>query len=285
MDSQKSQFAYTVKQFFRNKGAVIGTVIMLLWIIIAVFTDFIAPYDPFARVGKSSQAPSAQFIMGTDVIGRDVFSRLLYGSRTSLLLGFICVSISSILGTILGLIAGYNSGTWIDTVIMRFMDALLAFPGTLLSLVIIAAMGASIRNVMIAVGISSVPSYARLVRSSVLSIKEMTYIEAAKVAGADTWRIMFKHILPNGLSPIIVLATLQVGSAILTGAGMSFLGMGAQPPSPEWGLSTSQGREILNKAWWISTFPGLAILTVVISANLIGDGLRYAFDPRMKVEQ
>ena len=285
MENKKSQFAYTLKLFFRNKGAVLGCIIMAIWIFAAIFTDFIAPYDPYARVGKSQQAPNAQFIMGTDKIGRDVFSRLLYGSRTSLILGFICVTISSVVGTVLGLIAGYNSGTWIDSIIMRVMDALLAFPGMLLSLIIIASLGASIRNVMIAVGISSIPSYARLVRSSVLSIKEMTYIEAAKVTGADTWRIMFKHILPNGLSPIIVLATLQVGSAILTGAGMSFLGMGAQPPSPEWGLATSQGREILNKAWWISTFPGLAILTVVISANLIGDGMRYALDPRMKIEQ
>ncbi len=280
----KDRLKFGVHLFLKNKGAVLGLTIMLIWIIIAIFTDFIAPYDPYERVGKARLAPSSEFIMGTDVIGRDVFTRVLYGSRTSLVLGLISVSFGSFFGIILGLISGYNSGTWIDTAIMRFMDALLAFPGMLLALIIIASLGPSIQNVMIAVGISTVPQFSRLTRASVLSIKEMTYVEASRVIGATDFRIIYKHIFPNIVSSLIVLATLQVGNAILVGAGLSFLGMGSQPPSPEWGLATAQGREALKKAWWISTFPGIAVLTVVMSSNLIGDGLRTALDPRMKYE-
>lgn len=281
---KNERLRFALHLFFRNKGAVIGLLIMTAWILVAIFTDYIAPYDPYTKVTKARSAPSAEFIMGADAIGRDVFSRVLYGARTSLILGFISVSFSALFGVILGLVSGFYTGKWIDTVIMRVMDALLAFPGILLALVIIAALGASIENVMIAVGISNIPQFARLTRASVLSTLQMDYVEAARVIGANDKRIMFKHIFPNILSSLIVLATMQVGNAILVGAGLSFLGMGSQPPSPEWGLSTSQGREVLKKAWWISTYPGLAILTVVMSANLIGDGLRQALDPRMKFE-
>ena len=281
---KNDRIKFGLRLFFRNKGAVVGLIIMLIWILIAIFTDYIAPYDPYARVAKARTAPSAEFIMGTDAIGRDVFTRILYGSRTSLILGLISVAFSSVVGTILGLLSGFYNSTSIDTIIMRFMDSLLAFPGMLLALIIIAALGPSIQNVMIAVGISSVPQFARLTRASVLSVKESTYIDAARIVGSTDTRIIFKHIFPNIVSSLIVLATLQIGNAILVGAGLSFLGMGSQPPSPEWGLSTSQGREFLKKAWWISTYPGMAILTVVMSANLIGDGLRSALDPRMKFE-
>jgi peptide/nickel transport system permease protein len=274
--------SYRVRLFLRNKGAVVGLIIMIAWLLIAIFADYISPYPPLDKVGKSRLAPSAQFWLGTDMLGRDMFTRVLHGSRISLTLGVISVLLGSIPGTLLGLFAGYFGGKT-DTYIMRFLDSLLAFPGMLLALVIIASLGPSIQNVMIAVGISTLPQYARLVRSVVLSLKQLVYIEAARVVGCSPARIMFRHILPNALSPIIVLSTLQVGNAILVGSGLSFLGLGAQPPSAEWGLMTAVGREVISKAWWISTFPGLAILSIVVSFNLMGDGLRVALDPRMKI--
>jgi ABC-type dipeptide/oligopeptide/nickel transport system permease subunit len=181
------------------------------------------------------------------------------------------------------LLAGFY-GKWTDTLIMRIMDAMLAFPGLLLALIIIATLGPSIQNVIIAVGVSTVPQYARLTRGSVLAVRGLPYVEAARVLGGRGGRIMFRHILPNVSAPLIVLSTLQIGNAILVGAGLSFLGLGAQPPIPEWGLMAAEGREVLGKAWWISTFPGLAILSVVMACNLLGDGLRTALDPRMRLQ-
>ena len=251
--------------------------------LVAIFADQVAPYDPLDKVGKARRPPSTEFWFGTDKLGRDVFSRVLYGGRISLTLGIISVTIGLLAGTTLGLISGFNGGKT-DSVVMRSMDAMLAFPGMLLALVVIAALGPSIRNVMLAVGISTIPIYARLVRGMVLSIKESPYIDAARLVGASSYHIMSRHILPNALSPIIVLSTLQVGSAILVGSGLSFLGLGAQPPTPEWGLMTAEGREVLGKAWWISTFSGLAILSVVMATNLIGDGLRAGLDPRLKID-
>ena len=280
---KKSRLPFGFYLFFRNKGAVIGLVFLVFWVLVAIFADQVAPYDPLDRVSKARQAPSADFWFGTDKLGRDVFSRVLYGGRISLTLGVISVSIGLIVGTSLGLFSGFNGGRT-DSVVMRSMDAMLAFPGMLLALVVIAALGPSIRNVMLAVGISTVPVYARLVRGMVLSIKESPYIDAARLVGASSYHIMSRHILPNALSPIIVLSTLQVGSAILVGSGLSFLGLGAQPPTPEWGLMTAEGREVLGKAWWISTFSGLAILSVVMATNLIGDGLRAGLDPRLKID-
>jgi len=280
---KKSRLPFGFYLFFRNKGAAIGLVIMIFWVFIAIFAEQVAPYDPLDKVGKSRQPPSSENWFGTDKLGRDVFSRVLYGGRISLSLGLISVFMGSIIGTSLGLISGYSGGST-DSVIMRMMDAMLAFPGMLLALVVIAALGPSIRNVMIAVGISTLPIYARLVRGMVLSIKESPYIDAARIVGASSYHIMSRHILPNSLSPIIVLSTLQVGSAILVGSGLSFLGLGAQPPTPEWGLMAADGREALGKAWWISTFAGLAILSVVMATNLIGDGLRAGLDPRLKID-
>ena len=239
-----------------------------------------APYDPLLSVDAARQPPSAAHWFGTDRLGRDVLSRVIYGTRISLLLGIISVAFGSVIGTILGLIAGFFRGRT-DSFIMRVMDAMLAFPGLLLALIIIATLGPSIRNVMIAVGFSTIPQYARLTRGSVLSVREMPYVESARVIGGSSPRIIFQHILPNVAAPLIVLSTLQVGNAILVGAGLSFLGLGAQPPTPEWGLMAAEGREVIGKAWWISTFPSLAILSVVMALNLIGDGLRGALDPRL----
>jgi peptide/nickel transport system permease protein len=272
-----------VRRFMRNKGAVVGAVVLLAWGIVALLGARVAPYDPTETLDLARRPPSAAFWFGTDLLGRDVFSRVLVGSQISLQLGFISVTLGAVPGVLLGLVAGYKGGWW-DTLISRVMDAMLAFPSILLALVVIAALGPSIQNVMIAVGVATVPQYARLVRGSVLSIKQLPYVEAARVVGNPTWRIMLHHVLANAYAPVVVLSTLQVGNAILIGSGLSFLGLGAQPPTPEWGLMSAEGREVLRRAWWISTFPGIAILTVVVACNLVGDGLRSAFDPRMRVD-
>ena len=208
---------------------------------------------------------------------------MLYGARISITLGLIAVTLGGVPGTVLGLLAGYFGG-WVDTVISRFIDALLAFPSILLALVVIAALGPSIQNMMIAVGIATLPEYARLARGSVLAIKSQPYVEAARLVGNGHGRTMFLHILANANAPLVVLATLQVGNAILIGSGLSFLGLGAQPPTPEWGLMSAEGRAMLHRAWWISTFPGLAILSVVAACNLVGDGLRSALDPKTRID-
>lgn len=272
------------RRFARNRGALIGAVVLCGWIVIAIFAPWIAPHDPVEINLVGRQPPGGDYLLGTDRLGRDILSRIMHGARISLLIGVVSVAIGLSAGTLLGLVAGYYGGR-LETVIMRFVDALLAFPGILLALVVIAALGPSLMNVMIAVGISSIPEYARLARGSVLSVKERPFVEAARAFGAYDRRIMLKHVLPSVRAPLIVLSTLQVGSAILVGSGLSFLGMGAQPPTPEWGLMTAAGREFLDRAWWISTFPGLAILTTVIAVNLIGDGLREALDPNLGVDR
>jgi len=270
------------RRFRRHRGGLVGVGLLLGWILIALFAEALAPYDPVLTVSQARQAPSALHWFGTDHLGRDVLSRVLVGSQISLLLGLISVGLGLVPGTVLGLLAGYYGG-YVDTLISRFVDALLAFPSILLALVVIAALGPSIQNVMIAVGIATVPQYARLARGSVLGIKALPYVEAARVSGAGGLRIMFRHILLNANAPLVVLSTLQVGQAILIGSGLSFLGLGAQPPTPEWGLMSAEGRDVLRKAWWISTFPGFAILSVVVACNLFGDGLRSAFDPKMRI--
>lgn len=278
-----AQTRWRLRLFTRNQGAVVGLVVLIGWILMALFAEQVAPYDPIETISDARQAPSAEHWFGTDRLGRDVLSRVIFGARISLMLGIISVLIGSVSGTLLGLAAGFYGG-WPDTIIMRTMDAFLAFPGLLLALIIIATLGPSIQNVMLAVGFSTIPQYARLTRASVLSVREMPYVESARVIGGRGRRLIFQHILPNVSAPLIVLSTLQVGNAILVGSGLSFLGLGAQPPTAEWGLMTAVGREVLGKAWWISTFPGLAILSAVMAANLLGDGLRAALDPKMRVE-
>lgn len=270
-----------LKRFWRHRGARFGLILLLAWIVIALAAPLISPYDPNLLAGRARLAPSLTFWLGTDQLGRDILSRVFHGARISLLLGIISVAFGLIPGVLMGLAAGYLGG-WVDTVISRFIDALLAFPSIILALAIIAALGPSIQNVMVAVGLATVPDYARLTRGSVLAVKAQPYVEAAKLVGNGPWRIMLRHILTNANAPLVVLATLQVGNAILIGSGLSFLGLGAQPPTAEWGLMSADGRMVLQRAWWISTFPGLAILSVVVACNLIGDGLRAAFDPKMR---
>ncbi len=272
-----------LRRFMRNAGAVAGAVTLVAWIVVALLGPTAVPYDPLEPMGMARQPPSGEFWFGTDMLGRDVFSRVLVGSQISLQLGLISVVLGGLPGVTLGLVAGYFGGH-VDTLISRVVDAMLAFPSILLALVVIAALGPNLRNVMIAVGVGTIPLYARLVRGSVLSVKRLPYVEAARVLGNPTGRIMIRHVLVNCYAPIVVLSTLQVGNAILVGSGLSFLGLGAQPPTPEWGLMSAEGRDVLRRAWWISTFPGLAILSVVVACNLVGDGLRSALDPRMRVE-
>ena len=265
-----------------NRGALIGFGVLFFWILCAVLAPYIAPYDPIKMVTSDSlQPPGAKHWLGTDLYGRDILSRIIHGAGLSIQVGMFSVCIGMIVGTLMGLIAGYY-GRFIDEALMRLVDAMLAFPGILLALVIVAFLGPGLTNVIIAVGIGLVPSFARLVRGCVLTTKEEEFVLAARLTGCRTWRIMLRHILPNIAPPLIVLATLSVAWAVLNAAALSFLGLGAKPPTPEWGTMLSEGRDYLRVAPWITTFPGLAIMALVIGVNLMGDGLRVALDPRMK---
>ncbi len=265
----------------RNNGAVAGAVVLLLMVALALAAPLVSPYSPTRPAGARLSPPSSAFWFGTDTLGRDILSRVIFGARISLQLGLISVGIAAAAGTIMGLFAGYY-GRLVDTVIMRFVDMLLAFPRILLALVVAFSLGPSLGNVMIAVGISGIPPYARVVRGSVLSARENVYVEAARVVGCGDPYIMFRHILPNVFAPVIVLSTLGLAWAILTAASLGFLGLGAPPPTPEWGAMLSDGRGYLRQAWWITTFPGVAIMATVLAINLLGDGLRDALDPRLK---
>jgi len=248
----------------------------------ALFAPLISPYDPIKTSQRTSlEAPSLSHPMGTDRFGRDVLTRVLWGGRLALPVGFVSVLIAAVMGVVLGLIAGYYGGP-LDAVIMRFVDLLLAFPGILLALAIVAVLGGSLLNLMIAVGISSIPAYVRITRGTVLSVKEREFVLAARALGIRDRAIILHHILPNVLAPLIVLATLGVASAIITSSALSFLGLGIKPPTPEWGNLLAEGREFLRYAWWVAFFPGLAIMLTVFAINLLGDGLRDAFDPYLK---
>lgn len=250
--------------------------------VLAVCAPFIAKYDPTEQhLVQRLQGPNSNFIFGTDDLGRDVFSRMAYGIRISLTVGLVAVSIAVLIGTLLGLTAGYFGG-WVDSIIMRFVDIMLCFPSFFLILIVIAFLEPNIFNVMVVIGITSWPGLTRLVRAEVLSIREREYIQAAKLLGLSKMRIFFVHLLPNVLYPIIVSATLGVGDAILTESGLSFLGLGVQPPTSSWGQMLTAGKEYIYMGWWLSLFPGLAILFTVLSFNLIGEGLRDALDPRQQ---
>lgn len=278
----ESPWHSAARRLRRNRGAMTGLYLIIILAIVAGLAQQLAPYDP-AKVaaGASLEPPNREHPLGTDPLGRDIFSRLIHGARISLRVGLVSVGIAALSGTTLGLIAGYY-GRWLDLTIMRLIDLLLAFPNVLLALAIIAILGPGIFNLMIAVGISATPGYARLVRGSVLSIKENIYVEAAVAVGVPDRLIIWRHILPNVLAPVIIFSTLGMAGAILTGAALSFLGLGVQPPTPEWGTMLSEGRNYLRIAWWIATFPGLAIMVTVLSINMLGDGLRDALDPRLK---
>lgn len=283
-DIQESEnpWKIVVRRFIRRPGAMMGLFIVILMILLASFSALIAPYNPIKMVPSDTlQSPNRDHIMGTDIYGRDVFSRIVYGARYSLQIGLISVLIGASIGVVLGFVSGYLGGT-VDEFIMRIMDIMLAFPGILLALTLVAFLGASLGNLIIALGISSIPQYTRLVRGTVLSAKNNLHVEAARALGTSTFRIAIWHILPSILSPLIVVATLGIAWAIMNGAALSFLGLGAKPPTPEWGIMLSEGRDYLRIAPWISTFPGLAIMLLVIGINLVGDGLRVSLDPRMR---
>ena len=270
------------KSLRRNSLAMFGLAVMILFALCAIFADFIAPF-PYDQqnINHILEPPGRTFLLGTDGFGRDMFSRIVYGSRISLMVGFIAVTFSVFTGGTIGAIAGYFRGQ-VDNVLMRFMDILLAIPNILMAIAIVNILGPSLTNVMIAVGISSIPNYARVVRAAVLSIRDREFIEAAHAIGDSTFSIIIRNILPNCLAPIIVQATLGVAWAILGAAGLSFLGLGLQPPSPEWGAMLSEGRQYIFNAVWTTTYPGIAIVLIVLALNLFGDGLRDALDPKLK---
>ncbi|HEX9479143.1 MAG TPA: ABC transporter permease [Methylomirabilota bacterium] len=266
----------------RHRGALVGFVILAALAAMALAAPWISARDPIRTAPREAlQAPGARFVFGSDQFGRDVASRVLHGARVSLLVGLISVSIAVGLGAPLGLVSGYYGGR-LDALIMRVMDVMLAFPGILLALAIVSVLSPGLGNVMIAVGLSAVPGYARLVRATVLSAREHLYVEAARALGRRDGGILVRDILPNVVAPLIVTATLGLGGAILSAAALSFLGLGSQPPQPEWGRMLSEGRDYLREAWWISTFPGLGILLTVLAMNLVGDGLRDVLDPRLE---
>ncbi|WP_246943074.1 ABC transporter permease [Bacillus pinisoli] len=271
-----------IKKLAKNKAAMAGGFIVFFFAILAILAPVIAPYDPdHIEIIKKLEGPSAEHWLGTDDKGRDILSRLLFGAQISLSVGFVSTLLGAFAGVILGIVSGYYGGRT-DTIIMRLTDVLLAFPGILLALAIVSVLGASTINVIIAVAFFAVPTFARIVRGSTLSVKKLEYIDAIRAMGASDFRIIFKHILPNIVSPIIVQATLYIASAIITASALSFLGMGTQPPTAEWGTMLSQGRSYIAQAPHITLFPGLVILIVVIGFNLFGDGLRDALDPKTK---
>jgi peptide/nickel transport system permease protein len=266
----------------KSRLAIIGLCILLLFVIAAIFADVIVPYEYAEQhLDKTFLSPSKEFLLGTDNLGRDILSRIIHGARISMQIGFISVSISLVLGGTLGTISGFYGGAT-DTVIMRFMDVMLAIPNVLLAIVIASVLGSGMGNLMIAIGISSVPSFARIVRASILSIRDQEYVEAARLCGCSDFRIITRHILPNIVAPIIVQTTLSLGLAILSASALSYLGLGVQAPKPEWGTMLAAGRNYMRNYWHLVVFPGLAIVLVVLSLNMFGDGLRDALDPRMK---
>ncbi|MED1953000.1 nickel transporter permease [Brevibacillus centrosporus] len=280
---RRSPWASMLRRFRKNKRALVGFWMVVVFVGIAVFAQAIAPYDPIEQnMDVILQPPSANHLFGTDEYGRDILSRIIYGSQISLMIGIVGVLISVVIGVGLGTVSGYFGGRT-DMFIMRIMDIFMAFPSFLLALAIVSVLGPGMVNVMIAIGIFSVPTFARISRSAVISVKNKEFIEAAKSMGASHARVIFKHVLPNSVAPIIVLSTMRIATAILTASGLSFLGMGAQPPTPEWGAMLSTGREYLRTAPHVSTIPGLAIMFMVLAFNMLGDGLRDALDPKMKL--
>lgn len=281
-ERRTSLFLDALQRLRKNRLAIVGGFLIVSFLFMAVFADLIAPYDPIKQDWTSVQRPpSKMHLLGTDELGRDLLSRIIHGARISMTIGVISVSIGLLFGAAIGLTAGYFGGV-ADSVLMRLMDIMLAIPYVLLAIAIVAILGPGLWNTMIAIGIVTIPQFARIVRSSVLEIKATDYVEAARAIGAGHSRIMFRHVLINALSPLIVQSTLTIASAILNAAALGFLGLGAQPPRPEWGVMLSDGRLLLLVSPWIVTFPGIAIMLSVLGFNMLGDGLRDALDPRMR---
>jgi peptide/nickel transport system permease protein len=269
-----------LRNFMDNGLNVVGLVIVLTIVSAAVFAPYLTPHDPNEQdLLNTLEPPSEEHLMGTDQLGRDVLTRLLYGARISLRIAVVVVAITLVIGTAVGVVAGYAGG-WVDEGLMRLVDVLLAFPGILLALVIAGILGPSLQNIMVALAAVGWTQYARIVRGSVLSVKEQEYIKAAQLMDVSRFRILLGHVVPNVITPVIVLATMDMAYVILGTAGLSFLGLGAQPPTPEWGTMLSEGRNFLQDAWWIVNFPGVAIMVTVLGFNLLGDGLRDVLDPR-----
>ncbi len=279
---EKQQIKTFWRYFKKNHLAVGGLTMIVLIFLIASTAHWIAPYDPGKTdVSLKLTPPSLQHFLGTDQLGRDVFSRMLYGSRISLSVGFVAVAISILIGIFVGAVAGYY-GRWIDSSLMRFVDIMFCFPTFFLILTVVALLGPNIFNIMLVIGITSWMGTSRFVRAEFLSLRERDFVQAAKALGVKDRRIIFRHILPNALAPVFVSATLDVATAILVEAGLSFLGFGVQPPAPSWGNILTEGRTYIFDAWWLTVFPGLAILITVLSFNLLGEGLRDALDPRLR---
>jgi dipeptide transport system permease protein len=286
--SLKARFAEFWFYFSENRGAVIGLWVFIGLVIVALLAPWLAPHGAAEQYRDAVLIPpvwmeggNASFLLGTDPVGRDILSRLIHGTRYSLFIGTIVTTLALTGGIIVGVIAGYCRG-WVDTVIMRLMDIILAFPSLLLALVLVAVLGPGLTNAMIAIALVLQPHFVRLTRAAVMAEKNRDYVVAAKVAGAGHLRLMFRTILPNCLAPLIVQGTLSFSNAILDSAALGFLGMGAQPPTPEWGTMLAEAREFIMRAWWVVTFPGIAILVTVLAINLVGDGLRDALDPKLK---
>ncbi len=285
---QQGRFAEFWHYFRENRGAVIGLYVFTALAVIAVLADLLAPYGPTEQFREHTLKPPVwsdggdwAFVLGTDPLGRDMLSRLVFGARYSFFVGIVVVLVSASGGILIGLVAGF-APRWADAIIMRVMDIILAFPSLLLALVLVAIFGPTLLNAMIAIALVLQPHYVRLTRASVMNERTKDYVVSARVAGAGTVRLMFSTVLPNCLAPIIVQAALSFSTAILDAAALGFLGMGAQPPTPEWGTMLAEAREFILRAWWVVTFPGLAILITVLAINLMGDGLRDALDPKLK---
>jgi peptide/nickel transport system permease protein len=288
---RETQTQELLRRLRYNKSAVFGLILVLILVLVAIFADFIAPNNPIPsppelekslKPGFWSEDGFEDMPLGTDLLGRCILSRIIHGARVSLSVGFVAIAIALCLGIAIGVVAGYY-GKWIDSILMRIVDILFAFPALLLAIVIVAIIGQGLDKAMIAIGIVYTPQMARIIRSSVLYIKEMEYIEAQKAIGSSNFRVIFRHVIPNSVAPVIVYGTLMMATAILDAAALGFLGLGAQPPTPEWGAMLSESRfYIVSGAWWAATFPGIAIILAVLGLNLLGDGLRDILDPRLK---
>ena len=281
---KKSQAAAVWRRLRKNKMAILGLIILSIIILAAIFANFLFDYETMVIQRNASlklKPPSAEHWLGTDEVGRDILARIVFGARVSLPVAFATIAIAAVVGGLLGAIAGYGN-KYVDNVIMRVMDVFLAIPSILLSMALVSALGTSMFNLMLAISISNIAPFARIVRSSVLTIRNEEYIEAARAIGASDVRIILRHIIPNRMAPIIVQATLSVAGSILAIASLSFIGLGIAPPTPEWGSMLSGGRQFISYAWWVCAFPGIAIMLTILSLNLLGDGLRDALDPKLK---
>lgn len=278
----KSQLVEILERLAKNKLAMLGLIIIILMTLAAIFAPFIAPYD-YAQQDMSAVylSPCKEHLLGTDKLGRDILSRLIFGARQSLRIGVFSVAIGAILGTILGSIAGFYGGK-VDNIIMRFLDIYQSIPGMLLSIALAASLGPGVNNAILAVGISTIPVYSRIIRASIMTVRDKEYIEAATAINASDFRIITKHVLPNSFAPLIVEITMNIGNSILMAATLSFIGLGAQPPAPEWGAMLSEGRNFMRDYGYLVIYPGICIMASVLSFNMLGDGLRDALDPRLK---